>query len=354
LSSALAEVVRWSAGKMPIVFFDEFDSSLGGAPLGWLQWLLAPMQDGVIFDHANPIELRRGVYVFAGGTADRFEGFPAAHESYFRSAKGPDFLSRLRGHMNIRGPNDWPYRRVRRAILLRRAVERVAPDLLNGTRIPKSRMADTFINQLLAIGRYRHGARSVEAIVEMSTTPTQAHFSDRDLPAANVRANHVDLGPLGGRLVALSAGGSDKDFDKKLERVWPEVATRLLELGAGLIYGGNPSSGGFTDRLGKAESALPGLLGTDEEMDDHPLSRPRAGRVTWVRSGNGGGTDKPPSLKRVEVCQLPDLSKQELAQLKLHADAKLSPKLIRALALFRMRVYHRHGGCKPGLRRQGD
>ncbi len=34
-------------GKVPLVFFDEFDSAFQGSPLGWLKYLLAPMQDGI-------------------------------------------------------------------------------------------------------------------------------------------------------------------------------------------------------------------------------------------------------------------------------------------------------------------
>ena len=88
LSSALAEVARWATGKTPVVFFDEFDSGLAGTPLGWLQWLLAPMQDGVVVYHGHAIEMKCAVFVFAEGTADTFEEFPEAHGGYFRSAKG--------------------------------------------------------------------------------------------------------------------------------------------------------------------------------------------------------------------------------------------------------------------------
>jgi len=168
LSSMLAEAVKDK--KEPVVFFDEFDSKLGGTPLGWLQWLLAPMQDGLVLDRGKPIEIKRGVFVFAGGTADTFEEFPDAHKEYFRSAKGPDFISRLRGHMNIRGVNDGPYRSLRRAIILRLALERVAPNLLDGDKkIPDASLSYDLIDQILGVGRFRHGARSVEALVEMST-----------------------------------------------------------------------------------------------------------------------------------------------------------------------------------------
>ncbi len=32
--------------RIPLVFWDEFDTSLDGRPLGWLRYFLAPMQDG--------------------------------------------------------------------------------------------------------------------------------------------------------------------------------------------------------------------------------------------------------------------------------------------------------------------
>jgi hypothetical protein len=152
LSSALAEVARWSTGNTPAVFFDEFDCALEGTRLGWLQWLLAPMQDGVVVDRGHPIEMKRAVFVFAGGMADTFEDFPAAHGDYFRTAKGPDFASRLRGHVNVLGVNNWPYRRVRRATILRLSIEKVAPGLLDVGRIPEERMSDGFIDQILSVG----------------------------------------------------------------------------------------------------------------------------------------------------------------------------------------------------------
>jgi hypothetical protein len=357
LSSALAEVTRWLDGRNLLVFFDEFDSSLAGVPLGWLQWLLAPMQDGIVVDRGNLVELKRAVFVFAGGTADTFEEFPDVHEDYFRRVKGPDFLSRLRGHMNVRGPNAWPYRRVRRAICLRLAVERVAPGLLYRGSIPEVRMDDAFIDKLLAVGRYRHGSRSVEALVEMSTVPTQQHFSEENLPSPNVRASHVDLGPLADLVLALSAGGTRDDYDEQLQQVWPTVATRLLEFGVGLVYGGDLHSGGFTEMLLQAEQRLPNLLGSDQDPGAGSLARPRSGRVTWVRAGTRPQSHEASPPPRVDVRLLPSLSEDEYRGLGLppgtdlsHFDSSAPPvenwraapdwckRLGNALALFRMRA----------------
>ena len=53
----------------------------------------------------------------------------------FKSAKGPDFVSRLKGYINVLGPNPVkgsygdPYFIIRRAILLRSSLKRSAPQL---------------------------------------------------------------------------------------------------------------------------------------------------------------------------------------------------------------------------------
>jgi hypothetical protein len=338
-----------------VVFFDEFDSALAEMPLGWLQWLLAPMQDGVVVEHGNVIELKKALFVFAGGTADTFEEFPSMHEAYFRRAKGPDFLSRLRGHLNVLGPNNGPYCRVRRAIILRRAIERVAPGLLDGKQIPTARMADAFIDCVLAVGRYRHGARSVEALVEMSTKPDQTEFSTDHLPSEKVLANHVDNGPLADRLMALSAGGSaGTDYKAELDAVWSTVAIRLLEFGAGLIYGGAPH--GFTKSLGAAAGRLPRPLRDDEKKSDDYRVPPRAVRATLAQASTG---PKQPSEDTVwiDVKRVPGLCPEEFVALDLPHDTDLRAfghqgkptagwrtnrdcrkQLGNALAMFRMRA----------------
>lgn len=290
LSSALAEVARWSAGQTPVAFFDEFDSSLAGNRLGWLQWLLAPMQDGVVVHHGHAIEMKRAVFVFAGGTADTFEEFPQVHDGYFRGAKGPDFISRLRGHLNVLGVNEWPYRRVRRATVVRLAIEQVAPHLLDGERrLPAAAMSDEFLDRVLAVGRFIHGARSVEALVETATRPDESEFSDKTLPADELLGTLVDAGPLGGLAIALSAGGARRDgnagdYDSDLEDAWTLVATRLMELGAGLAYGGDLRSKGFTRRLLAAVSRLPKPLGGGGQWKMGPAGPPAPGRVMCYQS----------------------------------------------------------------------
>ena len=66
------------------------------------------MQDGEYTLNGRSYQIKGAVFVFAGGTASTFNEFlPAApeEEEVFRKVKGPDFVSRLEGILNIKGPN---------------------------------------------------------------------------------------------------------------------------------------------------------------------------------------------------------------------------------------------------------
>jgi len=53
----------------PLVFWDEFDTSLGDKALGWLRYFLAPMQDGAFREGQITHPIGRSIFVFAGGTS---------------------------------------------------------------------------------------------------------------------------------------------------------------------------------------------------------------------------------------------------------------------------------------------
>jgi hypothetical protein len=236
------------AGVTPVVFWDEFDSR----EYRWLQYLLAPMQDGTFEENGLTHTIGKCLFVFAGATSWDFEHFgPApmpedwqpdllAHElehgacapeneppesdspagqlrryyrqyhervdverranDDFRRKKGPDFLSRLDGHINVLGPNqrldyDWLARTwrdpdprditfpVRRAILLRQFL---------GAKKPEDLLAIDrgLLRAFLYVPRYRHGARSLEKIARplaLSNTP----FRRAHLPPPQVLAQHL-------------------------------------------------------------------------------------------------------------------------------------------------------------------
>lgn len=93
-------------GECPVVFFDEFDSKLACEKFGWLKYFLAPMQDGEFTQKGHPHFIGRAIFIFAGGTYYSMQTFKdATNTEYAKLQKAPDFLSRLKGHINILGPN---------------------------------------------------------------------------------------------------------------------------------------------------------------------------------------------------------------------------------------------------------
>ena len=190
------------SGKLPLVFWDEFDTALDGRPLGWLRYFLAPMQDGNFQQDQVVHPIGRAIFVFAGGTAHRMEDFGARAMSAedFRQAKGPDFVSRLRGFVNVRGPNPDPQSEskadepdpdfvVRRAIVLRSLLERSGKQLLHGETLQMDRGV---LRAFLTVSEYRHGARSLESILAMSRLAGETSFERSCLPTQAQLDLHVD------------------------------------------------------------------------------------------------------------------------------------------------------------------
>jgi hypothetical protein len=186
------------SGKLPLVFWDEFDTTLEGQPLGWLRHFLAPMQDGRFQDGQISHPIGRAIFIFAGGTAERMEGFGAGVKN-FREVKGPDFVSRLKGYVNILGPNRQkgaageqtgdPYFIIRRAILLRSILHQQRRQLFRDGRLD---IDPGVLRAFLETRTYRHGTRSIESIVAMSLLSGKTRYERSSLPAASQLDLHVD------------------------------------------------------------------------------------------------------------------------------------------------------------------
>ena len=199
------EVLR---GVTPVAFWDEFDSR----EYEWLQYLLAPMQDGTFQEGQITHPLGKCVFVFAGGTAETHDTFgveepnaPGAdgdsprreppsdqevsayekalerHRQY-KLRKGPDFVSRLHGFLDVLGPNQregttcvdnsWP---IRRAIMLRGIL-----GLKDGDQLD---IDLGLLYALLKVPRYKFGARSFERIVKtLQGDGSRRHLNRSDLP----------------------------------------------------------------------------------------------------------------------------------------------------------------------------
>jgi|694.fasta_scaffold104821_2 hypothetical protein len=191
-----------------IIFFDEFDCSNNDKILGWLKTFLPMMQDGEFTTSINTQKSNYSTYhnqpilIFAGGTSHTYSNFSRQDSSgdpedqlRFAQAKGPDFVSRLRGHIDILGPSktsehDEGYV-VRRAILLRTA-------FLNHVRRIDDKESleeyiyNPFLRAMLTVSRYKHGARSMEAIIAMCAQLPGGKISSASMPTHAQLNMHVD------------------------------------------------------------------------------------------------------------------------------------------------------------------
>ena len=205
LEKELAKVVEVSADqKLPIVFFDEFDSSLDEKTHAWLRYFLAPMEDGEL--------IKSAVFVFAGGTCDTFEAFSLADRTRsdpqwaeFSKKKGPDFVSRLKGHINVvginpAGPDDDLFL-VRRALALRYLLSQTQ-DL--GETEP-ARIDPEMLNAFLHVPNYIHGSRSMRMLIDLCANRDGKIVSMSEVPPIHQLDMQVD-----GKAFATLASGQTK------------------------------------------------------------------------------------------------------------------------------------------------
>lgn len=166
-----------------VLFFDEFDSEFEKNSLGWLKIFLMIMDDysikrkELLNERAKSNDGLGGndIYIFAGGTSNTYEDFSREEQSVseterarFKELKGPDFVSRLRGHINILGPNpinEWDQAyMIRRAVIMRSILlEKINKEII------QNNIGREFIRGLLRVSSFKHGSRSLEAIISMSS-----------------------------------------------------------------------------------------------------------------------------------------------------------------------------------------
>lgn len=224
------DVVR---GKTPVVFWDEFDATVDGQPLGWLAPFLAPMQDGKFADGDAMRPIGPAVFIFAGGvfrTMDQFRHrareLSAREQAELGGGRGKptkaiDFVSRIRGYVDILGPNpthgeevvvDFSLRPtlesfdaneigapkdqaflLRRALLLRGLLIKNAPWLFAVEQSEKTTLNidGGVLRAFLNVPSYQHGARSMEAIIQMSALAGRSAFERSALPPRHQLDLHV-------------------------------------------------------------------------------------------------------------------------------------------------------------------
>ncbi|MCI5120878.1 MAG: ATP-binding protein, partial [Candidatus Electrothrix sp. AUS4] len=202
------------SGKLPFVFWDEFDSEFDGKKLGWLKYFLAPMQDGTFQDGQITHPIGSCIFVFAGGTYHTFSEFEKTSEKEGtnnseknskklsgtddndddKSSKKPDFMSRLKGHLTIKGINEdngGNHYKIRRAILLRGLLKKYAESIWTKNS-KKPNIHNSVINAFMDIDKYKNGVRSMEAIIVMSRLSGEMEFTASALPPSSQLNIHVE------------------------------------------------------------------------------------------------------------------------------------------------------------------
>ncbi len=177
-------------GSVPLVLWDEFDTYFE-RKLGWLRYFLSPMQDGTFQQGQAVHPIGRSIFVFAGGISSSLSSFQ--NQDGFTEAKGPDFVSRVRGAMELKGidktAGDELYI-IRRAVLLRSILEKETQlfrDPVTGHDV----IDPGVLNALLEVDSYRHGVRSMKAIVATSSLSGEYYFGRSNLPAETQLNLHV-------------------------------------------------------------------------------------------------------------------------------------------------------------------
>jgi len=215
-------------GRMPLVFFDEFDSNLNKTSLGWIKYFLAPMQDGTFFDGETCHPLGRAIFVFAGGVSKTYKVFYGKckinikadidakevqtpnqqeendhiDESSEGDSKIRDFISRLRGYIDIQGCDQDDQKeisidkkintdiyKIKRGLVLRSLLIEKAPQIVNSNEISIDR---SVLRAFIKVRKYKHGVRSMQAIIEMSNLKNKKRFEPSALPATTQLNLHVN------------------------------------------------------------------------------------------------------------------------------------------------------------------
>lgn len=177
--------------KVPVVFWDEFDSN----DLNWLKYFLMPMNDGKFVQNGLEMSLSKAIFIFAGGCSSSFDTFSDENRSEYKIKKIPDFCSRLQGYINIEGinyitdegkSND---RKLSRAILMNTLIKTHFDSIFRNNQI---NIEQNVLNAFLETKKFKHGVRSLEAIIKMSSNKDSKKFTRSSLPLDHQLLLHTE------------------------------------------------------------------------------------------------------------------------------------------------------------------
>jgi hypothetical protein len=193
-------------GKVPIVFWDEFDCRYDDQAFGYLRYFLPSMQDGVTYVHGSPYNIGRAIFVFAGGVKSSWDEMVALIHSedpdqvkMARNQKIPDFMSRLRVVIDIDAidlsetmlnstATDEDLDDLRRILLKRAFIIAHQMD----THWKKAARKTSGLLLRLLIADYKFGARSIEAVIEASGAADRLVYGLPELIAPSAARIHAE------------------------------------------------------------------------------------------------------------------------------------------------------------------
>lgn len=192
-------------GRVPIVFWDEFDCRFDDNEFGYLRYFLPSMQDGVTYVHGIPYHIGRAIFVFAGGVKASWDGMEqllqktGSELQLVKTLKIPDFMSRLRVVLDIDGieisdhllrdsASEDELEELRR-ILLKRAFI-IAHQMQTHWKTAARKTSGLLLRLLLS--RYKFGARSIEAVIEASRAADRLVYGLPELIAPSSARIHSE------------------------------------------------------------------------------------------------------------------------------------------------------------------
>jgi hypothetical protein len=173
------------------------------------------MEDGEFQEGQLIHNIGKSIFVFAGGTCSNMEEFEVKAQKAV-SEKGPDFLSRIKGFINVMGPNPVlpfvqtptaaPTRQdeteqfiaaknadpefiIRRGILLNSLLHIGFGKLFKDGAL---QIDDGVLNAFLLVPKYKHGSRSMQTVFKISQLFGKTKFNRSDLPPESQMDMHVD------------------------------------------------------------------------------------------------------------------------------------------------------------------
>lgn len=332
-------------GKIPTIFLDEFDTSIGRNKLAWLKRFLPMMQDGRFNTPAGVKEIKRALLIFAGGTAHTFDEFVDQNrddiESY-KALKVPDFISRLHPFINVSGINGHKVDRLmRRALAIRFQLSKRGMKQVN--------VDDDLLRKLLTVTHFTHNQRSLQSLIEMSLLSGKSIFDRSCLPPQKLMQAHVSRGPLAKCSICLSTWQGDSS----VHSFALELSEVLLSDGATIAFGGDlemATTGGpgmLKQVIDKAKGMEEGLIGRDQlpaviNYLAYPSNlRPQVASAikdVQEQSGNFVHFVKDPTLSTFELNVISGAGRHFDREGYFESPKNDATRIAWAISLFRMRL----------------